>query len=307
MPADGVAVVGSDTITKNELDTLLAKTKRTYKAQKRPFPTPGTSQYQQLRNAAVQFLVQKSEYEQGANDLGIKITKRQIDDRLKEALQQAGLNQQRYRQLLKRQGITDADVRDNVRNELLQRAVTDKVTKDVKVKSDDVAEYYSQHKKDFTQPESREVRHILFKPNQKQLAEKVYKQLVAGGDFVAAVKKYTQDPGSKATGGKYTDTKGLFDPTFERVAFSLKTNVISKPTRTQFGWHIIEALGPIKPPKVETLDKVKDRIKQTLLPQKRDAALNEWLTDLQRQFKKKTAYAAGYSPPPTATAPTTTG
>ena len=305
VPADGVAVVGGDTITKSELDTLLAKTKRTYKAQKRPFPTPGTTQYQQLRNAAVQYLVQKSEYEQGASDLGIKITKQQIDDRLKEALQQAGLNQRRYQELLKRQGITDADVRDNVRNELLQRAVTEKVTKKVKISGDDVSEYYSEHKKEFTQPESREVRNILFKADQKKLAEKIYKRLAAGGDFVAAVKKYTQDPGSKATGGKYTDTKGLFDPAFEKVAFSLKTGQISKPVKTQFGWHIIQALGPIKPEKMQPLSKVKDRIKQTLLPQKRDAALNDWLTDLQRRFKKETAYKTGYAPATTATTTTT--
>jgi parvulin-like peptidyl-prolyl isomerase len=306
VPSNGVAVVGEDTITKSELDELLAKTKRTYKAQKRSFPSPGTSQYQQLRAAAVQFLVQKSEYEQGANDLGIEIKQQQIDDRLKEALQQAGLTQKSYRQLLKRQGITDADVRDNIRNELLQKAVTEKVTKEVKVTDSDLREYYQTHKKEFSQAESRDVRHILFKANQKKLADQVYKQLGAGGDFVKAVKKYTQDPGSKTTGGKYTDTKGTFDPTFEKTAFSLKTNEISKPIKTQFGWHIIQALGPVKPPATQTFDKVKDRIKQTLLPQKKDRELSDWQSDVRKRFEKEIAYRAGYAPPSTQTTSTAT-
>ena len=48
-----------------------------------------------------------------------------------------------------------------------------------------------------------------------------------------------------------------------------RQNAISKPVQTQFGWHIIQALGPIKagtPAKTTPLSQVKEAIRQQLSP-----------------------------------------
>ena len=100
-------------------------------------------------------------------------------------------------------------------------------------------------------------------------------------------------------------TKGQFVPAFDRVAFSLDAGQLSKPVKTQFGWHIIEALSRVKSKSVTPLAKVKESIRQQLLQQERNKAANEWMNDLEKKYEDDITYAAGYSPPKTGTGTTT--
>ena len=80
IPADAVVVVDGTVITKQQLDALLARAEKSYASQKREFPKAGTSEYTALQNQAVAYLVQREEYAQEADELGITITDKQIDD-----------------------------------------------------------------------------------------------------------------------------------------------------------------------------------------------------------------------------------
>ena len=59
-------------VTKAELESLLIRAKKTYKAQKRAFPKAGTAEYQSLQTQAVAFLVQRAEYDNRAEDMSSK-------------------------------------------------------------------------------------------------------------------------------------------------------------------------------------------------------------------------------------------
>ncbi|HLJ55103.1 MAG TPA: peptidylprolyl isomerase [Chthonomonadaceae bacterium] len=104
-----------------------------------------------------------------------------------------------------------------------------------------------------------DVRHILVKadplppsptPEQKKAdadalakATQIYNDLKAGKiKFEDAVKQYTDDPGSKETGGSYGTImpSDAYVPEFLNAAFTTKSGEISKPFRTQFGYHILE-------------------------------------------------------------------
>ena len=77
----------------------------------------------------------------------------------------------------------------------------------------------------------------------KELAEDIYQKLLAGEDFAALAKKYSDDPGSGAKGGDLGFAKrGSYVTEFEGVAFTLEQNEISEPVETMFGYHIIQML-----------------------------------------------------------------
>lgn len=303
---DDAAVVGSEHITRDALDRRLQQAKCSYELQKRTFPKAGSPEFLAIEQQILQSLVQRAELAQKAPDLGVSVTDAQVETKLKEIKKQYfGGSEKRYRTELKRQCVTDAQVRSDLRANLLSNAIYKKVTGGAKVTDAEVRAYYDGHPTVYTQPPSRVVRHILVK--NKGTADKLYARLKGGADFAALAKKYSQDPGSKSQGGRLTVTKGQTVPQFDKVAFALKTGELSKPVKTQYGWHIIQAVKPAAPRKVTPFAQVKEAIRQQLLQQKRSDALKRWLDGVKAEYASKTKYATGLAPATTSTAPTTTG
>jgi parvulin-like peptidyl-prolyl isomerase len=301
-----IAVVGNDHITRADFEQVLSQAKHNYKAQHRAFPKAGSAEYAGLQTQIVTFLVQKAEYAQRAQDMGITISDKDVNARLDQLKKQFfGGDEKKYLASLKQQGMTEAQVKEDVRAQLVSERIYQKVTGSVKVSDADVRSYYDKHKTQFETPPSRDVRHILVKSH--ALASRLDAQLQAnhGKTFTQLVTRYSKDPGSKKNGGRYTDTKGSFDPAFEKAVFSLKTNEISKPVHTQFGWHIIQALGPTKPKHVQPLSAVKEQIRSQLENTQKNAAMRKWVDDTKKKFAKRVKYAPGFGP--ASTAGSTTG
>jgi parvulin-like peptidyl-prolyl isomerase len=299
-PADAVAVVDGTTISRSTLDDLLARAKKSYTAQKRAFPKAGTSEYQTLQTQAVAFLVQREEYAREAEQLGIKVTDVQIAKKVDEVKKQyfSG-SQAKFEKGLKDQGYTQATLREDIRSQLLTEGIYNKVTNDVKVTDADVKAYYDKNKANYAVAESRSVRHILVKT--KAEADRIYSQLEGGADFAMLAKQSSLDPGSKDQGGKLTVTRGQTVAPFDKAAFSLKTNQISQPVKTQFGYHVIQPLSDVKPGSVTPFAQVKAQIKTQLDSESKNTAVNKWVADVEKEYKDKVQYAAGFEPPDTST------
>jgi len=95
-------------------------------------------------------------------------------------------------------------------------------------------------------------------------------------------------------------SKGQTVPPFDKVAFSLKTGALSQPVKTQYGWHIIQALSNVKPRKTTPEKQVKDSIKQQLVQQKKNEAMTTWVNSLTKGFCSggKVKYQVSYAPTP---------
>ena len=293
-----VAVVGGQEISKDQFQQLMGRAKKSYTAQKRAFPKPGSAEYEQLKGQAVTFLVQQAEVEEQANSLGVDVTEKDVDKEIARYKKQFyGGSDARYEKAVKQQGLTDDQARQAIRQQLVSQKVFKKVTADVKVSDSDIKAYYNSHKSQYVQPESRDVRHILV-PS-KSLADSLYAQLKGGSDIAKLAKRYSKDPGSAANGGKLTVSKGQTVPEFDKTAFSLKKGELSTPVKTQYGYHIIQALSAIKPASTTTLDKVRASIRQQLEQQRKNEKITKWLEDTKKDFcTGKIKYQVGYTPNP---------
>jgi foldase protein PrsA len=318
VPAGAIAQVGSVPITKASFDALLSVACARYKAQGQDCPKVGTPTYTSLRDSAVTFLVQQEELTEEGKKLGVTVTQKDIDKQVQQIKKTyyQGSNK-KFLAALKKDDITLPELEQyELRPNLLGQNLQNKVTANVKVSDAAALKYYNANKSSFTTPKTREVRHILV--NSKSLADQIETKLDNGASFASLAKKYSKDTGSAAQGGKlcvaHGGSSGACQQTvkpFDKAVFSLKTNEISQPVKSAYGWHIIEPLAAAKPSHTQTFNEVKSQIEANLASQQKQTAWQAWLAKMAKDYKGKVTYQTGYAPAttttPTTPAPTTTG
>jgi peptidyl-prolyl cis-trans isomerase D len=119
----------------------------------------------------------------------------------------------------------------------------------------EIKNYYDKNKetdKEINKGKSNAMKFIMFelKPSDNDYAtvkrdiDDIYNMVLRGDDFGKLAKDYSEDPGSAAQNGSLGSFgKGQMVPEFEQTAFSMQPGQVSKPFKTQFGWHILKVEG----------------------------------------------------------------
>lgn len=81
-------------------------------------------------------------------------------------------------------------------------------------------------------------RHILVK--QEHEAQDLLKKIGEGSSFETLAREHSDCPSSEEGGDLGSFGRGAMVPAFEEAAFALKVGEVSKPVRTQFGYHLIQ-------------------------------------------------------------------
>ena len=151
--------------------------------------------------------------------------------------------------------------------ELLKQYGLRKLLEDVEVSDEEAFEYYKAHRNEFKSQESIKAKHILV--DQPQKAEQIYWDLKKGLFFEEAAKKYSSCPSASVGGDLGYFTRGQMVPEFEKAAFDLEINEISRPVQTQFGYHIIKLVDR-KKAGIKDFDEVEADIKNILIGSKQN-------------------------------------
>ena len=188
-------------------------------------------------------VLQEMVYEKVLSDK-YTVTDKEVKAKVKELKDQMGEN---FDTALSSSGYnSEADLKRALKIGMLQEKAA---IADINVKEAEVKKAYDNYKPDL------KARHILVKD--KKTAEEVKAKLDKGGDFAALAKEYSTDTGTAANGGDLGwFSTGEMVPEFETAAAKLKKDEISKPVKSEFGYHIIQLLD--KKEKESSKDMKKD-------------------------------------------------
>jgi peptidyl-prolyl cis-trans isomerase C len=202
-------------------------------------------------------------------------------------------NEESLNRQLKGVGMTQESLKARMIELAIAEAVLDREL-NVTISDEEVKKYYDENPKKFEQPEMVRAAHILLstrdgatelteekKAAKRKLAEDLLKRARAGEDFAKMAKEYSEDPGSKDTGGEYTFPKGQMLPEFEAAAWALNTNQISDIVTTMYGYHIIKLLERM-PAKKADLDKVSTTLREQL----KQRAMGQKMPEYTAKLKK---------------------
>ena len=316
VPSDDAAVIDDDAVdvaglfddgvmSKANFDRFLLQTARQNNLQE--VPQPSDPQYQQLKDQAMQSALQIGWIVGEANKEGLTFTDQQVQQSL-EQIKSQFKDQQAYEQARDQAGLTEADVVERAKLQLIQTRIQEDVSNSVGTVSDsDARDYYDANKQQFTQPSKRTIRIIQNKDaNQVNQALQALQADSSPANWKTVAAQYSTDPTSKDRGGLRTDVvPGSFEQSLDAAIFQAPTGQVEGPVTTPTGTFIFE-VESATPQTVQGFDdtvpgtqggppsKVSDQIKQQIQSQQQQEALTAFGARFQDYWTNLTQCGSDY-------------
>ncbi|SES96246.1 peptidyl-prolyl cis-trans isomerase C [Natronincola peptidivorans] len=171
-----------------------------------------------------------------------------------------------------------------VEENFLKQYAISRLVKTAAIDEDEAKNYFEENKEQFKSPATAKASHVLVDTEEE--AEKVLVEVQEGLSFEEAANKYSKCP-SKAQGGSLGNfSRGQMVPEFEEAVFSMEKDEISKPVKTQFGYHLIKVFDHT-PEEMKSFDEVKGQLAQQLLSQKQQNLYLNKVQELKDKYEIK--------------------
>jgi peptidyl-prolyl cis-trans isomerase C len=203
-----------------------------------------------------------------------------------------------FQEQISQAGMTPEKLKENIRTGLQQSRWMKSQVTTPEITDDQAKTFYDSNIQEFEQPETVKASHILFMVDpdasadvvkQKEAAAaKAAERAAAGEDFTKLAKELSEEPGASESGGDLGFfPKDRMVPEFAEVAFAQKVGDISKPVKSQFGWHVIKVTDK-KAAGTVPFDQVKEQVVSYLKSTNQREAVQAVLNKLKESAKIET-------------------
>jgi foldase protein PrsA len=213
--------------------------------------------------------------EDAAAKRGIEVKDSEVEQQIEQIKQANFKTEKEYRKALAAQGLTEPVLRQLVREGLLEQRLQVSVTQSV---TPSVAQLKRIYRRNIADYQETRTSHILVK--ESALARRLYARLRGlppselRKEFADLAAKYSIDEKSGAKGGDIGFRKaGQLVPEYEEAMNGLKVGELSRPVRSEFGYHIILVTGRRK----TSFEEARAQIASEAAQKKKDEAWNAFL------------------------------
>ncbi|MGF6147108.1 Foldase protein prsA 1 precursor [Kingella potus] len=285
-PVDGIAAVAGDAvITMRQLDSAAAAARQSLPAAQRPSEN-------ELRSHVLSQLVNRALVVQAGKRRGITATEAETDEALAQAAAQRHTTVENLYAQSAKNGISRAALRKDTAEGIIAEKVRQQaVLQQARVSDEEIDAALARAKQQgIALPAGEPVRqyrarHILIKAEKDNAAtaaeaviRKIQNQAKAGRDFGDLAKQYSQDTSAAQGGDLGWFGEGVMVPEFEEAVKKLKKGQISRPVKSQFGWHLIQLTDTREAGTPE--ERQRNALRQYIMRQKAEAASAQLLQQL---------------------------
>ncbi|MEG0378625.1 MAG: peptidyl-prolyl cis-trans isomerase, partial [Eubacterium sp.] len=164
------------------------------------------------------------------------------------------------------------------------QAIQSKLSEDVKVSDAEIKKYYDENKESYSES-TVSAEHIL--TEDEALANEIYnkaKNAKTKDEFTKIMNEYKSNAKVKEAADLGAFNKEKMVAEFSDTAFGMEKNTVSKPVKTQFGYHVIFVYDKTGGEEV-SLDNKKEEITKTLKQEKGQEEFTKFKTDLLKKQK----------------------
>ncbi|QZP30667.1 peptidylprolyl isomerase [Pseudomonas sp. DR48] len=204
--------------------------------------------YKQLRQKALDALIDKELLWQEALKRGVVISDEVVQNQIDQTRQAIG-GAEVFTRRLADAGFDEAGFTEYTRRELAAQQVFADLVRVAAPDEQQVRAFFEEHRAEMSRPEQVQARHILIKVPQGADAatveaarlrlEEMRVKVTQGEDFASVARTGSEDTTAAVGGDLGYFPRGRMMPAFDAAAFALAPGEVSAPVRTPLGWHLI--------------------------------------------------------------------
>ncbi|MBD3868164.1 MAG: peptidylprolyl isomerase [Acidobacteria bacterium] len=227
---------------------------------------------------------------QEAEKRAIQVAPVTLEDQIQSLKDQQGTEDE-FEQYLANAGISEADLRDEVARRLQMQNLATLLTRNVTASDEEARAYYDANRETYMTQELTEASYILrnagetdpepLRKRAREKADEAHARAVAGEDFAALAKEFSQAPNAAKGGALGMFPRGVMFPAFEKVAFDTEIGGISDVFETVTGYNIMKVTGR-KPSEPIPFEEIRPQLKLQLIEEKKGQVMQAEMAKLRK-------------------------
>lgn len=269
-----IAIVNKDIITQKDLNDFLSFTRMQMSLELKGEQLE--SKIQSMKLDLLNKLIEDRLILQEAKKLGITLDESRVKAKVDE-IKGRYMTEAAFQKAIGRQGLTQADLENQIKEQLLMYSSVDaSVRSKIVVSPTEVTEFYEKNKETIKIPEQRQILSITI-GSDDNLANEIYRELNKGRELKEILDKY-----SFVTSNMTVSENGELRKDIEEAVFKLERAQVSRPIEINSVFYIFK-LEEIIAPKQESLLEAQEKIYTYLFEEKLQKNVARWLDDLRKQ------------------------
>ena len=246
------------------------------------------------RTSVINYLINEKVVLSKQKELGVEYSDKDLEKDAKEQVQAYKDyygDEDTYKEFLNSYGFNEESFKEYWKTKLLVNKIVEAMVADVTVSDEEIQEYYNKNIDNFKVNAGADVKHIVFTDKETGKEDAVAaRELYLQGktlEEIAEMDEFKDKCIVENLGHQDFENNSTLVAEFVQGFKNLPEGQISEPVQTSYGYHLILTSNINNEEKTQSLDEVKDVVKETVLQNKKNDEYNNKLEEYKKSMEIK--------------------